>query len=663
MRTHSLAVALIVAFPSVITLAAEPITVGTLLGEMTDLKRLASFPEPAYTCKQFSSWDRASTGPEDQATWYANKDAAQYLRVEERDGRKEYVMADTDGPGTIVRIWSANPQGVLRVYLDGAGTPAIEQKMNKLLGGDVEGFPVPLAGQRSRGWNLYFPIPYAKHLKVTSDNGNFYYHVNYRTYPAGTPVRTFEPGDLKQYADAIAKTAAALKAPRYSGEPPKSSESRNYNVMLMAGEDRPLMELTGGKAIVGLRIKPEAENIAEAVRGTILTITFDGEKTVECPVGDFFAMAPGMIPYASLPLGVVDANKKWGWSYWVMPFQKSAVIRARNTTGKTVMLDGMVATTDWKWDDRSLLFHAKWRMQRDIPTRPFIDWPHLHATGKGRFVGGHLHYINAVKGWWGEGDEKIFVDGEKFPSTFGTGTEDYYGYAWGNPERFTHAYHNQPHVDGPGTYGNVSNNRFHIFDDIPFTTRFQFDMEQWQWAENKTATRAAVSYWYARPGGTDFFKPLTAEDVRYVEVPAYVVRHVPGAQEGERLTKVSKTGGDAKSQGLDDPFSGEAALRWDRNKVGDRLVMAFEAPAAGTRHVFVQLVKASDFGIVQLTINDQPAGTPIDCHSEHLAATGEIDLGALPLQAGRNTIGMEVTGSNPKAKGKTVVGLDYVRVE
>src|SRR5262249_15664528 len=124
------------------------------------------------------------------------------------------------------------------------------------------------------------------------------------------------------------------------------------------------------------------------------------------------------------------------------------------------------------------------------------------------FVGTHLHFINPVKGWWGEGDEKIFVDGEKFPSTFGTGSEDYFGYAWGNPQRFEHAYHNQPHVDGPGTYGNVSNNRWHLFDDIPFTTHFKFDMENWNWAENQKVTRAAISYWYARPGGKDFFKPI-----------------------------------------------------------------------------------------------------------------------------------------------------------
>ncbi len=169
--------------------AAQPDTISTatLLNDMTDLAGMAEFPTPAYTCKQFSSYDRKAKSPTQD--WFANGDCGQYLRVEERAGRKEFVMMDTDGPGAIVRIWSANPQGTLRVYLDGAAQPVLEAPMSELLGGKYPGLPQPIAGEYSKGWNLYFPIPYARHCKVTSDKGNFYYHVNYRTYPAGTPGR------------------------------------------------------------------------------------------------------------------------------------------------------------------------------------------------------------------------------------------------------------------------------------------------------------------------------------------------------------------------------------------------------------------------------------------------------------------------------------------
>ena len=65
----------------------------------------------------------------------------------------------------------------------------------------------------------------------------------------------------------------------------------------------------------------------------------------------------------------------------------------------------------------------------------------LQTEGRGRFCGVMLHVWNPRGGWWGEGDEKFFVDGEKFPSTFGTGSEDYFGYAWCDPHLFQRAYH------------------------------------------------------------------------------------------------------------------------------------------------------------------------------------------------------------------------------
>ena len=80
--------------------AASPqspqITTASLLEEMTDLAGMALFPSPAYTCRQFSSYDRASKSQTEG--WFANGDCGQYLRVEERAGRKEHVMMDANGP-------------------------------------------------------------------------------------------------------------------------------------------------------------------------------------------------------------------------------------------------------------------------------------------------------------------------------------------------------------------------------------------------------------------------------------------------------------------------------------------------------------------------------------------------------------------------------------
>ena len=131
-------------------------------------------------------------------------------------------MADVAGPGAIVRIWSANPKGNLRLYLDHNPMPVLEVPISDLLGGRVAEIPPPIAGERSKGWNCYFPIPYAQHCKITSDQPGFYYHVNYRTYAPDTPIITLKvagrtASDLKAYAAEIAEVAERLRAAQELG--------------------------------------------------------------------------------------------------------------------------------------------------------------------------------------------------------------------------------------------------------------------------------------------------------------------------------------------------------------------------------------------------------------------------------------------------------------
>lgn len=657
------------AFLAVSVSARAAITTESLLDEMTDLERLARWPSPAYTNQQASSWDRKSKTAADYEGWFANADRGHYLRIEEKDGRQEHVMMDADGPGAIVRIWSADPRGTLRFYIDGDPKPAIEAPMQDVLGGKFPGWPTPIAGMRARGWNLYFPIAYAKHCTVTCDTGGFYYHVNYRTYEKGADVKSFAPEDLTRLSAKIGDVAKKLENPRSAARLPSGTTSVETATDLAPGGESKskFFELTDGpKAIVGLLVTTEAKNLERALRAVVLLMTFDGEKTVECPLGDFFATAPGLNRYASLPVGVSEIDGKLRlWSHWWMPFARTAKIALRNLGEEAMHVHFRIALAPYAWDDSSLLFHAGWRIERDIPSRPFVDWTHLDVKGKGRFVGGALHIINPVKNWWGEGDEKIFVDGETFPSTFGTGSEDYYGYAWSNPELYTHAYHNQPRCDGPGTYGNNLESRFHVLDDIPFTRSFKFDMESWHHREDVKTTRAAVSFWYARPGGTSAFQPLTKADVRLDEIGPYQPRRVADAIEGEALKVIEKTDGDVRGQNTDDRFSSESVLRWQATKPGDRLRLAFEAPEAGRRHVKVRMMKAPDFGIVQLHVNGAAAGEPIDLYgkSSRGEPTEEIDLGAFSLKEGANELTIEIVGTNPASAKKFIVGLDYVLVK
>ncbi|MBN2450857.1 MAG: DUF2961 domain-containing protein [Lentisphaeria bacterium] len=636
-------------------LAAAVDTAG-LLREMVDLEGLAAFPSPAFTCRQFSSYDRASVSP--TQNWFANGDRGHFLRVEEVGERKEYVLMDAEGPGAVVRIWSANPEGVLRLYLDRGAAPVLEAPMKDVLGGRFPGLPRPFSGERSRGWNLYFPIPYAQHCKITSDRNGFYYHVNYRTYAEGTPVTSFTPSDLERLRGEIERVGAILSSPGGAQPPLPEAVPHRFDVALPAGGSAALGSFGGPQAIQRFRVQwqPSGDRDEPALRAVILSLTFDGETTVEAPLGDFFGSGPGIDAFESLPLsmnaeGVLESR-------WLMPFRERAEIRVRNLGSGTAQVRGEVTTVPYPWTDASLLFHAKWRVQHDLSTAEKFDWNYLSTTGKGVFAGVAFALDNPVKTWWGEGDEKIYVDGETFPSHFGTGTEDYFGYAWGSPDPFSHAYHNQPRCDGPGNFGRTSLNRFHVLDRIPFTRDFRFDMEIWHW---KTCTihAAVTAYWYARPGARDGFAALTADDVALRPAPEYVVPRVEGAIEGEKMTILAKTG-TVEPQPWDGT-SGGFHMWWRHGqKPGDTLVLGFEVPQAGRYRVFGRFLKAVDYGVAQLAVNGVKAGEPMDFFHDGVILTGEIELGTFDLAQGRNRFEISITGANEKAVKSYMTGVDYL---
>lgn len=149
---------------------------------MTNREILAEFPAPFYTCRQFSSYDRASVDPNIKS-WFANWDRNMFIREEINKGRKEHVLMDAKGPGAIVRFWMTfsgkdSGRGVLRIYLDNDSTPAIEGGALSIISGEhLVGAPLStsvseLTDYGMRGHNLYLPIPYAGKCKITYESDN-----------------------------------------------------------------------------------------------------------------------------------------------------------------------------------------------------------------------------------------------------------------------------------------------------------------------------------------------------------------------------------------------------------------------------------------------------------------------------------------------------------
>jgi hypothetical protein len=184
---------------------------GSLLEELTDRQRLASFPGDLYTLHQASSYDRRSV-EKDKEGWYANNDWDGYIRKENINGRDEYVLMDTDGPGVITRFWAAghpNQKAHLRFYIDGQSTPFWEADHTGALIGQNESIGAPLSERSVEKdilsknknaqpcHNLYAPIPFRHHIKITYDRApgdagtGFWYNINYRIYQPGVDVESF----------------------------------------------------------------------------------------------------------------------------------------------------------------------------------------------------------------------------------------------------------------------------------------------------------------------------------------------------------------------------------------------------------------------------------------------------------------------------------------
>lgn len=299
------------------------------------------------------------------------------------------------------------------------------------------------------------------------------------------------------------------------------------------GDEETVFDIDGPRAITALRVKMKLGIRSEeraALRHLILRITFDGQEkpSVWCPLGDFFGTAPGINPYRSLVTGMTD---KGFYAYWYMPFSKGAKVELLNTDTKSreAWFEVVHAPLTRPFSDMGY-FHAKWhRDVLPVSEDRWPDWTVLKTTGRGRFCGMMLHIWNfrdqkapenaearniAAPGtpWWGEGDEKFFVDGEKFPSTFGTGTEDYFGYAYGGRFSgfFQTPFHCQPMSER--NLGHQSLLRWQVADNIPFQTSFEAYMEKYY--PNDWPTRfACVTYWYLAPDGFDPHGPVAAEEL------------------------------------------------------------------------------------------------------------------------------------------------------
>ena len=257
-----------------------------------------------------------------------------------------------------------------------------------------------------------------------------------------------------------------------------------------------------------------------------------------------------------------------------------ATLRGNGTTGRCISGLRGISTELFRPDGTSIRI-------RTIPAGP-SDLRFVALDGQGVYVGDGLTLFNTEYAWWGEGDEKVYVDGETFPSHLGTGSEDYYGYAWGRRERITdHPFIAQPEGAGADSAGFVQNTRLRVLDGIPFRTSLRFDMELWH------HLRAVVDYARRLTGtcvraGAAWSNRNEKEAARKVSLHRedLVSQKMEITVEAEHMAVVSKSPEDLLNyhhHGIPyrDIWSNNAQLYWHCNRPGNRLTLSFESVLDG----------------------------------------------------------------------------------
>lgn len=277
-------------------------------------------------------------------------------------------------------------------------------------------------------------------------------------------------------------------------------------IELPAGQTTTLAEIVGPGVIQHIWITVAAK----AYRDCILRIYWDDEQSpsVDVPLGDFFACGHARrTKVNSLPVVV---NPSGGFnSYWPMPFRKSARIVIQNQHRETIPGFFYQITYALKAvPEAAAYFHAQWRRsltQRDRPEHVLLDG----VKGQGHYVGTYLAWAALASGWWGEGEMKFYLDDDQeYPSICGTGTEDYFGGAWGfyGPDKREEPY-STPFLGLPlvqresGEVNRFGMYRWHVLDPIRFRQNLRVTVQALGWWPNGrfqplTDDIASTAFWY-----------------------------------------------------------------------------------------------------------------------------------------------------------------------
>jgi hypothetical protein len=444
-----------------------------------------------------------------------------------------------------------------------------------------------------------------------------------------------------------------------SYDPTGGNADGRHDSPLQPGETRTMADIEGAGAITHIWITI-ATSDDKHLRNMVLRMYWDGEEhpSVESPIGDFFGLGHGRYyQYASLPIQI--GTDKGLNCYWRMPFSDGARI--------TVTNEGPIAGgayyyyVDYEKHDKPpaepTRFHAQYRQA--FPPGDG-NYTFVEATGQGHFVGVNLSIHNRADGWWGEGDDMFYIDGDETPTLHGTGSEDYFCGAWcyGIPDtiEFDNLYFGAPFIEGGHTQNALWNvYRYHIEDPIPFTKSIRATIEHGH-ANNRNDDLSSVAYWYQTEPHVPFPSLPAPKDRFHTEATLFVQAN---AYEVELISPLFA---DASVVAKDMTDIGND---WSK---GEQLLIKADAPGAysaplptyrsdaGTYNVDWWYTAGPNYGVVELWFNDEKlAGW--DAYSPTVQRVKLERRVRTTVNPEDNVLEVRITGKNPESTGYWA-GLD-----
>jgi len=458
------------------------------------------------------------------------------------------------------------------------------------------------------------------------------------------------------------------------------SGGNSDSLAIAPGATAVLAEIPGPGAVHHIWVTISAEPFYG--RKLILRMYWDGEKSpsVEAPVGDFFGVGHGLDrSFSSLPINCSSEGRARN-CYWPMPFRKSARITVTNAGQKPVAafyyyLDYRVLE---ELSEYTPYYHAQYR--QEMPCVPGRNYLLLEAEGRGHYVGCNLSVLQRAMGWWGEGDDMIFVDGEKTPSLHGTGSEDYFSDAWGMREDENPFYGCPLQEEDFQTGSKATVYRFHVPDPIPFRQSISVTIEHGH-ANDRADHFSSVAYWYQ----TEPHKPFpslapVAERLPYAfEPPDNLIRpnwekkESPGGAVFEDRQK-KLVFESARLSPLVTSFYGPDGSRFaaltteaaqpDGAKSGTEAKLTFPVEVKEQYDLDLYFLKGPARGEVTAFAagaDGKPLCESLDGYSPDVQMA-KLSISGLLLEEEANTIVLRVTGKNEKSLGADIafVGLSLV---